>query len=167
VFKTAKVPCLAIIGEARISLVRNLLIGDFCIIFTASGVRIGQIIALYSKGGGKNGKHAAIPNVSNVAGISYVGVQVFQRMHRQIFRPVTSSTISFGTMHYQLLPSKSLLCRLSSSPQVKNDSIEIHADDLRIFDTLDNNVKTIEAAAKLFSKRGKGKVAEAISEDEE
>jgi hypothetical protein len=126
-----------------------------------------KVIAFYSKGGGKNGKHAAIPNVSNVAGISYVGVQVFQRMHRQIFRPVTSSTISFGTMHYQLLPSKSLLCRLSSSPQVKNDSIEIHADDLRIFDTLDNNVKTIEAAVKLFSKRGKGKVAEAISEDEE
>jgi len=36
------------------------------------------IIVLYSKGGSKNGKHAAVPNVSNVVAISYVGIQVFQ-----------------------------------------------------------------------------------------
>ena len=138
-----------------------------CVQISDKRFRGRKVIALYSKGDGKNGKHAAILNVSNVAAISYIGVQVFQRMHHQIFCPVTSSTISFGTKHYQLLLSKSLLCRLSSSPQVKNDNIKIHAEDLRIFNTLDNNVKTIEAAMKLFSKRGKGKMAEAIPEDEE
>jgi hypothetical protein len=46
------------------------------------------VIALYSKGGGKNGKHAGVPNVTNVASISYAGFQVFQRMHRQLFHLV-------------------------------------------------------------------------------
>src|SRR5882762_11475690 len=104
------------------------------------------VIALYSKGGGKNGKHAAVSSISNVAAISYVGVQVFQRMHRHIFRPVTSATVLFGTNHYQLLPSTSLLCRLSAPPHAKNNNIEIQTDDLHIFNTLDKDVKKVEAA---------------------
>ena len=127
------------------------------------------MIALYSKGAGKNGKHAAVPAVSNIAAISYVGFQVFQRMHRHIFRPVTSATVRFGTNHYQLLPSTSLLCRLSASPQVKNNNVEIQTDDLRTFDVLERDVKKVEAAMKLFSKRGKAKAAQelaTLSEDD-
>jgi hypothetical protein len=41
---------------------------------------------LYSKGGGMNGKHVAVPNVNaNVASVSYAGFQIFQCMHRQLF----------------------------------------------------------------------------------
>jgi hypothetical protein len=47
VFKACQLPCLSIIGEARISLIRHLLIGEFCIIFTASGVRVGQGQAVF------------------------------------------------------------------------------------------------------------------------
>ena len=121
------------------------------------------MIALYSKGAGKNGKHAAVPAVSDIAAISYASLQIFQ------FRPVTSATVRFGTNHFQLLPSTSLLCRLSASPQVKNNNVEIQTDDLRTFDALERDVKKLEAAMKLFSKRGKGRAAQelmTLSEDD-
>ena len=127
------------------------------------------MIALYSKGAGKNGKHAAVPAVSDIAAISYAGLHIFQRMHWHIFRPVTSATVRFGTNHFQLLPSTSLLCRLSASPQVKNNNVEIQTDDLRTFDALERDVKKLEAAMKLFLKRGKGRAAQelaTLSEDD-
>jgi len=58
----------------------------------------------------------------------------------------TVLTVSFGTKHYQLLPSTSLLCRLGAPPHTKNNNIEIQTDDLRIFNTLDKDVKKVEAA---------------------
>jgi len=39
-------------------------------------------------------------------------------------------------------------------------------DDLRIFDTLDKDVEKVEAAMKLFMKRGKQRAAQEISEDD-
>jgi hypothetical protein len=80
---------------------------------------------------------------------------------------VTSATISFGTRHYHLSPSASLLCRLTISPQVKNGNIEVHADDLCIFDALDKGIQKVEAAMKSFSKKGKAKAAQEVSDDEE
>jgi len=64
------------------------------------------------------------------------------------------------------LPSTSLLCWLGAPPHTKNNNIEIQTDDLRIFDTLDKDVKKVEAAMKLFMKRGKQKAAQEISEDD-
>jgi len=87
-------------------------------------------------------------------------------MHHHIFRPVTSATVSFRTKRYQLLPSTSLLCRLGVLPHAKNNNIEIQTDDLRIFDTLDKDVKKVEAAMKLFMKQGKWRAAQEISEDD-
>jgi len=58
----------------------------------------------------------------------------------------TVLTVSFGTKHYQLLLSTSLLCRLGAPPHTKNNNIEIQTDDLRIFNTLDKDVKKVEAA---------------------
>jgi hypothetical protein len=38
---------------------------------------------------------------------------------------------------------------------------------LHIFDTLDKGIQKVEAAMKSFSKKGKGKVTQEISDDEE
>ena len=109
----------------------------------------------------------ALHQVSNITAISFAGMQVFQRMHHHIFCPVTSAMILFSTRHYHLSPLTSLLCRLAVSPQVKNGNIEVHADDLHIFDALDKGIQKVEAAMKSFLKKGKDKVAQEISDDEE
>jgi hypothetical protein len=52
---------------------------------------------------------------------------------------------------------------------VKNNNVEIQTDDLRTFDVLERDVKKVEAAMKLFSKRGKAKAAQelaTLSEDD-
>jgi len=111
------------------------------------------VLALYSKGGGKNGKHTAVPQVSNVVAISYAGVQVFQQMHHRHFRPVTSVTAAFGTKQFLLLPSTSLLCCLSANLRVQpNNFVEIHMEELCIYDTLAREVKKLEVAMKMFMK---------------
>ena len=125
------------------------------------------VIALYSKGSGKNGKHAAVPNVTNVASVSYAGFQIFQCMHRQLFRPITSATVAFSTNQYLLMPSTSILCRLSAIPQARNNDIEIHSEDWRIYNTLDVSSRQLEATMKLFAKWGKGKAAQEVELNEE
>jgi len=42
---------------------------------------IRAVLALYSKTGGKNGKHSSVSESSNVAAISYMAVQVFEHMY--------------------------------------------------------------------------------------
>jgi hypothetical protein len=81
-------------------------------------------------------------------------------MHRQIFRPITTATTAFSTNQFQLIPSTRLLCRLTVGPQTRNNNIELHIDDLRVYDTLDDASKKLEAAMKLFAKRGKSKAAQ-------
>jgi hypothetical protein len=52
---------------------------------------------------------------------------------------------------------------------VKNNNVKIQTDDLRTFDALERDVKKVEAAVKLFSKRGKAKAAQelvTLSEDD-
>jgi hypothetical protein len=43
------------------------------------------VIVIYSKTGGKNGKHAAITDASNISAVSYLAVQVFEHMHGCLF----------------------------------------------------------------------------------
>jgi uncharacterized membrane protein len=121
------------------------------------------VIVLYSKGSRKNGKHVGVPNVTNVASISYAGFQVFQCMHHQLFQPITSATIAFSTNQYHLLLSTSILCILSAVPQARNNNIEIHSDiDLRVYNTLEESFVKLEAAMKLFAKQRMSKIAQEV-----
>jgi len=158
VFLASKLLSLSVISEARINTVRNLLLGDFCMALTNSGIRIGEVIPLYSKTGGKNGYHSAVPSVANVAAISNVAVQVFQQMHHRIFRQTTTA---FGTRYFQILPSTHLLTRLmGKTVRSQNGNLEIGMDDLRIFKSLCMEPERFQVATKMFAQRGKNKVAQ-------
>ena len=65
------------------------------------------------------------------------------------------------------MPLTSILCRLSAILQARNNDIEIHSEDLRIYNTLDESSRQLEAAMKLFAKWGKGKVAQEVELNEE
>jgi hypothetical protein len=43
---------------------------------------------------------------------------------------------------------------------MRNNNIELHIDDLRVYDMLDDASKKLEATMKLFAKRGKSKAAQ-------
>src|ERR1700683_2895404 len=79
----------------------------------------------------------------------------------------TSAMVAFSTNQTILMPSPSILCRLSAVPQARNNNIEMHSEDLRIYNTLDESSRQLEAAMKLFVKGGKGKAAQEVELNEE
>jgi hypothetical protein len=88
------------------------LTNDYGFIFTEKSVTVAQgvlailqiffvwlngllVIALYSKTGSKNGKHAAITDSSNISALLYVGVQVFEHMYGCQFCVIPEATTPF------------------------------------------------------------------------
>jgi hypothetical protein len=57
----------------------------------------------------------------------------------------------------QSIPSTRLLCRLTVGPQMRNNNIELHIDDLCLHDSLDDASKKLEAVMKFFTKWGKAR----------
>ncbi|KAF8224850.1 hypothetical protein L208DRAFT_1308751 [Tricholoma matsutake] len=47
-----------------------------------------SVLSMYSKTGGKNGKHAWIPSATHVTSVSYLPMQVFEYMHSRQFHAV-------------------------------------------------------------------------------
>ena len=64
-----------------------------------------SVVCLYSKSGGKNGKHGAVTDVSNVATLSYVGLQVFGHSHGRWFTHIPEETAQLQTRRFALLHS--------------------------------------------------------------
>ena len=48
--------------------------------------------------------------------------------------------VTFSSNQYLLIPSTVILCRLSAIPQARNNNIEIHLEDLQIYNTLDESL---------------------------
>jgi hypothetical protein len=132
----AKAPRLTELIDAQVTMIRPLKIGDYGFVTTANGVMVGQgnfptihcsicaslieisVVALYSKTG-KNGKHSAIKESSNIAAVSYLAVQIFQHRLGPQFRSVPDTTALFQTKQFLLLSSIQFLCLIEKtiSPQ--------------------------------------------------
>ncbi|KAJ7798296.1 hypothetical protein B0H14DRAFT_2246369, partial [Mycena olivaceomarginata] len=55
---------------------------------------LSKIQAMYSKGGGKYGKHNNIDDHANLSGISNLGVQVYEPFQGGQFRTIMEATAS-------------------------------------------------------------------------
>ncbi|KAF6741614.1 hypothetical protein DFP72DRAFT_789312, partial [Ephemerocybe angulata] len=55
------------------------------------------VVVMYSKGGGKNGKHGAITDSSVITAVSYVGIEVYE------YRALTEGQFSMYPQQTQLL----------------------------------------------------------------
>ena len=91
------------------------------------------VIAIYSKTGGKNGKHAGVTDASNISAVSYLAVQVFEHMHGRIFRDHPDATATFQTKQFALLSSNAFLCLLSSMPKTIPMGLELDQKDAEQF----------------------------------
>ncbi|KAJ6555722.1 hypothetical protein B0H10DRAFT_2122627 [Mycena sp. CBHHK59/15] len=100
------------------------------------GLRVAKIIALYSKGGGKNGKHNAIERHHNISAVSYLGVQVFEHSYGRQFREIPQATARLQTMQFRFLPPFTFLCRLSGSPKANGSGLELTLPDANLFQEL-------------------------------
>ena len=110
---------------------------------------------MYSKTGGKNGKHAAVTDASNISAISYLGVQVFEHMHGCLFRDHPDATATFQTKQFALLKSNAFLFLLSSTPKDIPTGLELAQKDAEVFiEMLSSENKFMGAMRSFRSKRG-------------
>ncbi|KAF9242624.1 hypothetical protein BU15DRAFT_72734 [Melanogaster broomeanus] len=139
VFTTAKMPLLATITGAGIN-----------------GTSALSVITLYSKGGGKNGKHSAVTRIDSVAGVSYFAVQIFEQQFQALFTAIPAVTAPFQCRQFALIPSTAfftvLLVRPSDSKTIRG-GIELDLRDLTTYVTLTNAENQIKEAAKGFRRR--------------
>ncbi|KAG2049891.1 hypothetical protein BDR06DRAFT_955499 [Suillus hirtellus] len=112
-----------------------------------------KVIAIYSKGGGKNGKHTAVDKADAIAGVSYLGVQIYQQHFHRHFRSIPDATAVFQCNHFAFLPSTALLCLLSSKPNLTHSGLELAPADHTDFDILSTALPQLAEVAKLFRKR--------------
>ncbi|KAE9383389.1 hypothetical protein BT96DRAFT_951391 [Gymnopus androsaceus JB14] len=89
---------------------------------------LGKVEAMYSKGGGKNGKHAAVTEAENIAALSYIGLQLFKYGHGTTFTASTSQTRPFQTLTYAFIPSICFLSMTHALPQSMVDSVSGQKD---------------------------------------
>ena len=115
------------------------------------------MVAFYSKTGGKKSKHSAIIELSNIAAVSYLAVQLFQHRLGPHFRSVPDATALFQTKQFLLLSSIQFLCLIETklSPQQSSAPfIELSTRDIDHYKALKNGQKELTAALKLSKKRG-------------
>ncbi|KAJ6610874.1 hypothetical protein B0H10DRAFT_2193181 [Mycena sp. CBHHK59/15] len=157
-FKAAKIPHLPLISAGGVNTLSNLAVGDFGIIWTETGLQIAQVEVMYSKGGGKHGKHNNIDEHTNLSGLSYIGAQVYDPFLGSQFRAHTAATARLYTKQFRLLPPFTFLCRLLATPKKTEVGLELASADMALFRDLNKDIKSFDTAVK--SSRSRKKVVE-------
>jgi hypothetical protein len=122
-----------------------------------------QVIALYSKTGGKNGKHESVSDSSSICAVSNVAVQIFEHMHARQFHSIPEATSLLQTSQFALFGSHSFLCLLSFPPKTSASGVELGQEDAERFKSLFAHEDKFKEAMRLFRKRGQS----GVQEDEE
>ena len=106
---------------------------------------------MYSKMGGKNGKHAWVLSATHITSVSYLPMQVYEHMHSRQFHVVPCVLQHLHIKRFALLPSSSFLCTLNSIPQniTREQYIELSPTDYTCFVELHARTQHIVATLKL------------------
>ncbi|KAJ7242483.1 hypothetical protein C8J57DRAFT_1084298 [Mycena rebaudengoi] len=155
VFTKARVPCLPEVIGARVTILRPIRIGDYGIVLTAHGLMIGHVFAIYSKGGGKGGKHESVTDSSNISALSKISVQLFEKIHGTKFRSIPTATGVLQTKQFAHIPPVNFLCLLSAVPKLVPSGLALGADDSDRFKKFSPGLDKFNEAMVLFRKRGK------------
>ncbi|PBK64723.1 hypothetical protein ARMSODRAFT_1087839 [Armillaria solidipes] len=125
-----EVPKCVEVLEARVSSLKPIHMGACAIILLGSGdssyLAVGQVIAMYSKSGGKNGNHAAVTEASNVSALSYLGFQVM-----------------------------SVLAGSAPIADIHSKTVVLCPNDMELFLRLKGSISRIQSAVKKFNSRKK------------
>ncbi|KAK6984121.1 hypothetical protein R3P38DRAFT_2472408, partial [Favolaschia claudopus] len=153
IFTKAGVPSLPEVIAARVTPLRPISIGDFGVIYTSRGLMVGHVFEMYSKGGGKYGKHEPVTESSNISALSKISVQVYEHGHGAQFRAIPTATAVVQTKQFAHIQPYQFICLLSGSPKTIPSGVELRLEDANRFKLLLRGSAKFEVAEKLFRKR--------------
>ena len=99
-----------------------------------------------------------MPQVDNVASVSYAVVQLWPHLQHRYFRCIPPPP-RIQVKQYALLPQMNILLLLKQSPTIdkENSELEISEDDYSVFSLLytERGLNAISSAIKLFNARNR------------
>ena len=123
------------------------------------------MFSIYSKSGGKNGKHGWVPQVTSIASVSNLAVQLFQPMLRHQFRIQHTNTVnSLLIKRYALLQSADFLFMLSTVPKISETFLQLGDVDYEWYRKFVSYQQNIASAIKAM--KGRKAVDEEEAEDD-
>lgn len=88
---------------------------------------------MYSKGGGKGGRHDWVPDVTNIGRISYVAVRVYQHSGGRSFRRIHRDAAFLGISTFAHLTSGAVLTRIPDSVSVNDRTADVSKKTAALF----------------------------------
>ncbi|OCB83926.1 hypothetical protein A7U60_g9133 [Sanghuangporus baumii] len=129
--------------------------GSFVLVFVNNCVLVGKVVAMYTKGGGKNGKHSYLRNASNIGQLSYVALQTFEYTSKRLFRAIHSSRAHLRVHSFAHIQPYEFLFALPDSPKVRHNgnSVELSETAHRLWWHTQNYTNILSDIMKEFRKR--------------
>lgn len=87
-------------------------------------------------------------------------------MYGRQFRSIPEATSTLQTKQFGLFGPNSFLCLLSSPPRITATGLELGQEDAEYFKILLADEAKFKEAMRLFRKRGRGGVLQAVEEEE-
>jgi hypothetical protein len=164
------------LGDARISSLRTLSTGSYGLVLHEKDLMVCKglsiyytwntlqvlttdwliVLSVYSKTGGKNGKHAWVETVESIGSVSYLAVQVWQYSHGKSFRTqhMRTSGVNFHIRRFAHLPGYRFLTNLLVTPKIiGNGDLQLENHDYIVFRDLQAISKEIQDAVQQISKQ--------------
>ncbi|KAJ7206825.1 hypothetical protein GGX14DRAFT_567902 [Mycena pura] len=104
--------CQTQVAEADITHLTPLEAGNFAFVIEKTEILLAKVLSIYSKGGGKAGRHDWVPQVPGIGKISYILAQTFEHSGGRSFRRIHRASSMLGVSRFAHLPSGSILVRI-------------------------------------------------------
>ncbi|KAF9046102.1 hypothetical protein BJ165DRAFT_1583501 [Panaeolus papilionaceus] len=135
------------------------------------GLVLCKVLTVYSKGGGKGGKHGYVDSVDLITAASNLVVQVFQFHFGNRFndKPQSGSGSLFPHLRcFDIIPSSMFICLLSQQPTVAagGNGLIVSPQDVELFQSLRKFTPQIALALKTLKKRKKKTGTTVVDVDE-
>jgi hypothetical protein len=126
------------------------------------------VLSIYTKSGGKNGKHCWVGEAASITAVSYTPIRLFEYIISRHFRAVPQAMNTLQISQFALLPSASFLCVLDETPTTLMGSrnLRISLADGNRYDKLTDKVQNIILALKNMNSKAAKEAAGEDSDNE-
>ncbi|CAE6470320.1 unnamed protein product [Rhizoctonia solani] len=136
------------IATACITIIHPIKPGTFVWIMSEKQIVLGRVMAIYIKEGGYNGMNLWVPQTPHLGHISYVALQIYQKVGSRAKYRATYLGWSMEIPYYQLVPTNELLMRVGFVNTPGSDTEEVELKDRHLIEKRDELVRLLPELEK-------------------
>ncbi|KAF5341671.1 hypothetical protein D9611_001992 [Ephemerocybe angulata] len=149
---------LNLILDAHVDSMRPLRIDNYAFVFVQFRyMSHAVIVTMYSNSAGKSKRHDAKTDTTAITGLSYLGIQLYERTFRgATFSAVHEETAALRTYRFEMISHFNFMLRIPRNwvKRVEVDeNIELIPEAASCFDSLVMDEESLKSAMVLFTKR--------------